>query len=155
MTTWECVFPGRPTTKGNSPRVMRFGGFTRVMPSKQAVAAEGAARSIAYAVRPSQPMKGALTLDAEFRFAIPKNAQATKRKPAKLLPGDPCLRHVDRGNLLKCIEDALNGIVYDDDSQIVGGDVSKVWWERDETHIVVRELDASEVRPIDTEGGAA
>jgi Holliday junction resolvase RusA-like endonuclease len=76
------------------------------------------------------PREGPLRVDVEFRFALPKKANGCA-------PGDPCLSRVDRGNLLKLIEDAMTGVVYVDDSQIVSGDVRKVWHRVDETIVWV------------------
>ncbi|MCC7173495.1 MAG: RusA family crossover junction endodeoxyribonuclease [Planctomycetes bacterium] len=145
MNEWTCTIPGRPTTKGNSRRIFRAGGRPFTASSPQAIAAENNARAVAFAMRPVAPLVGPLRLDVHFVFAIPQAARERVSKrgkvtPAKLCPGEPCMRRIDRGNLLKLIEDALEGIVYDNDSQIVGGDVAKVWGERDETRVSVRAL---------------
>lgn len=143
MTTWECIIPGRPTTKGNSRRIFRAGGRPFTASSPQAIAAENAARAIAFAARPPAPLAGPLVLDVVFAFAIPQAARERVGKrgvrPATITAGEPCMRRVDRGNLLKLLEDALEGIVYENDSQIVDGSVAKVWGERDETRVCVRQ----------------
>jgi len=59
-------------------------------------------------------------------------------------PGDPCAKHVDRGNLLKLVEDAMNGLVYEDDSQICGGDVQKIWGLEEETRVTIRKWSSTQ-----------
>ena len=134
MTTWSCIVPGRPKTKGNSKRIVRMGARLRVIGSTSALKAESDARSVIAAHAPPAPLQGALRCTVVFVFAIPQGKRKGKHK---IEPGAPCLLKVDRGNLLKLIEDAMNGLVYDDDSQIVSGDVSKVWGDVDETQIHV------------------
>jgi Holliday junction resolvase RusA-like endonuclease len=145
MPEWSCVIPGRPTSKGNSRRILRAGGRAFAASSHQTIQAERNARAIAWAERPPELLCGPLLLDVVFCFAIPqaKRERVSARgrvRPAQIIAGEPCMRRVDRGNLLKLIEDALEGVVYADDSQIVGGDVRKVWGERDETRVTVRTM---------------
>lgn len=47
----------------------------------------------------------------------------------------------DRTNLLKSIEDALTGVVWRDDSQVVDGPIKKSYGDCELIRIVVRELD--------------
>ena len=145
MTVWTATLAGRPTTKGNSSRILSMGkGPTArrfIAPSKAAVVGEAALRDQLLICGPSEMLKGALILDAFFCFKIPKSAKGT-------CPGDACLRHVDRGNLLKLLEDAMKGIVYEDDSQITGGFVAKLWWTRDATLVRVREAPVDWLPPV-------
>lgn len=132
---WRCTIPGRPTSKGNSQR--RFGNHTKVMPSKQAVAAEHSARAVAYVERPAELFNAAVQLRAEFRFAIPKSRLRGKHA---VKVGDPREGTPDVNNCLKLLQDALEGIVYIDDKQIVDVGGVKVWGERDETVVVVKSI---------------
>lgn len=138
---WRCVIPGRPRQKGNAKRgfVVHRGGKARaiVVPSAVTVEAETNAKAVAYLQRPAALMLGALWCEVEFRFAIPKS------RAKKLKPGDPHAQRPDRGNLLKLVEDVLQGIVYHDDCAVADGPVRKVWGERDETVIVVRTMGAA------------
>lgn len=133
-TLWTCTIPGRPGTKGNSHRIMKRGNHMSVSPSASSQQRERAAREVIASERPAAPFAGPLVVEVSFVFAIP----ASRRKGKdKVSVGDPCLLRVDRGNLLKLIEDAMNGLVYDDDSQVVGGNVSKVWGETSGTKVTV------------------
>jgi len=134
---WGAVIDGRPVSKGNSGRMIRRGGRVFRVSSDAATAHEAHARRFAMISLPSGyvPIAGPITLECEFRFAIPKS------KAKSVRPGDPHVSKVDRGNLLKLLEDALKGVIYVDDSQIVGGDVRKCWGERNETWVRVVAID--------------
>lgn len=139
MNAWTCIVPGRPKTKGNHGRIVKIGGFSKLIPSAAAVKGEGDARSFIAAHAPASPFTGAVDVDVVFVFAV---AQGKRKGKHRIDFGAPCMLSVDRGNLLKLIEDAMNGIVYLDDKQVVGGDVSKVWGDLDETRITVRPVGA-------------
>ena len=131
---WRCIVPGRPGTKGNSARIVRRGRNLSVAPSAASVVNERAAREVVASSRPSAPFIGALIVDVDFVFAIPESKRKGKNK---IEAGAPCLLKVDRGNLLKLIEDAMNGLIYVDDSQVVDGRVSKTWGDTHGTYITV------------------
>lgn len=74
-----------------------------------------------------------MLLDAYFIYKIPKSGKYAKEKP-----GDHCIAdYGDRGNCLKMIEDALEGIVYKDDCQVVAGIVRKIWGEEDTYRVFI------------------
>lgn len=129
---WRLVVPGRPVTKGNSQRKTRG----RILPSKQAQAAQAAMALLAKANRPRRLLGQHLYVELESRFRIPQSGENRLRRP-----GEYRLAIPDRGNLLKLVEDALKGVVYDDDAVIVDGPARKVWWPTDETLIVVTEIE--------------
>lgn len=68
-------------------------------------------------------------LDLVFVFATPKIN----------LWGMPKLTRPDCGNLAALVSDALEGVLYDDDAQVVREVTSKVWGERTEIHITITE----------------
>lgn len=53
----------------------------------------------------------------------------------------PCTRYGDWDNMAKSICDAMNGMVYDDDKQIVIGTLCKMYSEEDAIKIMVKEID--------------
>jgi len=135
---WSLTIPGRPTSKGNSRRILtRADGRPFTASSAASTRAEQSVRAYAAAHAPAAPLEGPVRLDVTFRYSIPLASRATKRRAAKIVAGEPCTRRVDRGNLLKLIEDALEGIAYLDDSQIVEGEVRKEWGEQNETFVLV------------------
>ena len=71
----------------------------------------------------TQPLQGALSIVILARFPCRKS-RMRKTKPAPELRHD---RKPDASNVLKIVEDALNGLAYIDDSQIAQVRVEK--WE--------------------------
>lgn len=130
---WSIVVPGRPIQKGNKARIAkRRDGGMFIMPAATAKKAEDRARMLIAPTAPVDPFVGPLVVDVTFVFKIPKTGDNKNRQE-----GEPCLKRVDRGNLLKMIEDAMSGLVYLDDSQICGGDVRKVWGREEQTEVRV------------------
>lgn len=73
------------------------------------------------------PVSGPLIVEFKFWLPRPKNHWGTGRNLGKLKDWAPRehITYPDRTKLLRCAEDALKGIVWRDDSQIVGGDTTK------------------------------
>jgi hypothetical protein len=70
-----------------------------------------------------QPLAGALSLDLRFYLPRPKRLFWKKRPMyAQLAPVTP-----DVTNLAKCIEDALNGVAWRDDREIVHEQIWKMY----------------------------
>ena len=70
-------------------------------------------------------------------FQIPKSV--SKKKREELLVYHYPTKRPDSDNLLKSIADALNGVAYTDDSQIVHAVVNKIWSEKSAAEITIRE----------------
>lgn len=72
--------------------------------------------------------------------AIPKSTPKKTRE--KMLTGElkPITRTGDLDNLLKAISDALNGVAYDDDSQIIDATIRKFYGEQARAEITIREV---------------
>lgn len=66
------------------------------------------------------PLEGPLIMDVEFVF--PRPAHLPKRLGDARVPHDV---KPDRDNLLKSLQDALNGLLYRDDAQICSGLTTK------------------------------
>jgi len=76
-----------------------------------------------------EPLTGPLSLTARFRMPIPKSE--TKRVRVAMAAGETA--HIfkpDCSNMLKACEDAMNGVVFVDDCQIVRGFFTKVYSDR-------------------------
>jgi Holliday junction resolvase RusA-like endonuclease len=87
--------------------------------------------------RPEMPLKGAISLQATFYFAIPKSWSKKKKKNNL---NTPCLKHVDLDNLLKMPFDVLNNHIWIDDSQIYYVTAIKLWAEESKTILNIIEL---------------
>jgi Holliday junction resolvase RusA-like endonuclease len=84
-----------------------------------------------------------LSLTANAYFAIPKSASKKKRR----LMEDGHIRPVkrpDADNILKAIADALNGIAYHDDAQIVSARIEKFWSDNPRVEIEIGEVNERE-----------
>ena len=92
------------------------------------------------AMRGQRPLSGPLAVTVTAFMTIPASWSAKKRDAAlagAVRPGRP-----DVDNIFKGAADALNGIVFDDDSQIVDARIMKVYAESPLLRIEVREAQA-------------
>lgn len=86
---------------------------------------------------------GPLAVRYRIFFARPKSHYRTGRNAAILRDNAPS-RHAQRPdlvNLLKCLEDALTGIVWKDDALVTDVDAVKCWGDQDRIEIEVTRLD--------------
>ena len=74
----------------------------------------------------SEPLETPVNLYLYIRAPIPKSLPK-KRMEACLNGLEKPIKKPDASNVLKSVEDAMNGVVYKDDSQIVNIHVSKVY----------------------------
>lgn len=72
-------------------------------------------------------------------MAIPKGVSKKKREHM-LLHEYPALHNGDVDNFLKSVADALNGVCYTDDCQIVCATVNKIWSETAKAEVTIREV---------------
>jgi len=86
----------------------------------------------------SEPLETPVTLYLYIRAPIPKSLPK-KRIEACLNGLDKPIKKPDASNVLKSVEDAMNGVVYKDDSQIVNIHVSKVYNSQSGVDICVKE----------------
>lgn len=82
--------------------------------------------------------EGAVEMVVNIYAEIPKSV--SKKKRAEMLLNErPITKTGDVDNLFKAISDALNGLAYDDDSQIVDGYIHKYYSEQARAEITIRE----------------
>jgi Holliday junction resolvase RusA-like endonuclease len=111
-----------PTPKGR-PRVLRTG---RPYTPKKTQQAEALLRGSAQAAELKCYPAG-VPLWVSMQFDIPMPKSWSKKKRAEML-NKPHTQKPDLDNLLKLVEDALNGVVWEDDAQIASyGFVAKYW----------------------------
>ncbi len=80
------------------------------------------------------PTDGPVALQMTAAFPIPKST--SKKQRERMLAGNVVpTKKPDCDNLLKIVADALNGIAYRDDSQIVKCDVAKVYSDTPEVRV--------------------
>lgn len=109
----EFVVPGDPVAKGR-PRFTRAGhAYT---PDKT-TSHERRIQAVAREHFPS-PLPGALRLEVISFHAIPQSLRKAEKAAALLGSRRPATRP-DADNICKLVADALNGLAYADDNQIV------------------------------------
>jgi Holliday junction resolvase RusA-like endonuclease len=82
------------------------------------------------------PLTGYLALSCGFYFLIPKST-SNKKRTQMLLGAIRPVKKPDLSNCIKFIEDCLNGLVWQDDSQIVSyGSMGK--WYAEEPKTIIR-----------------
>ena len=132
---------GDPVPKGR-PRFARRGQFVQTYTDAKTIDYEThVAMKARQAIGASEPLQGALTVFLYLRYAVPPS-YSKKRKEACLL-GLEFPKKIDIDNVYKSITDAMNGIVYTDDSQIVEAHITKVYAETAGANIMVHECDSN------------
>lgn len=119
---------GEPRGKGR-PRATVRGGYASVYTDPKTRKYEASVRAAAASVMAGRdPFEGPLSVSLRFRMPIPKSA--TKRARAAMATGE--IAHTSRPDLDNCqkaILDAMNGVVFCDDSQIVRSFTTKLYAE--------------------------
>jgi len=114
--TYKFMLPGNPIP-AKRPRVTKTHTYS---PHKEDMirASFELQEQIRKHAYPDMPLKGPVSLEVTFFMQMPKSL--SKRKKA-LLYGEPCSskKAGDLDNLIKKLFDSGNGILYEDDSQIV------------------------------------
>ena len=106
---------GNPVPQGR-PRFVRMGKFTKAYDPKESQVWKDNIRAQAIAFinqnHPDwKPLDGALVLNCQFHLSRPASISEKKRPFPIVKP--------DLDNLLKAVKDALKGILWHDDSQVV------------------------------------
>ena len=140
MREFRAVVLGEPVAQGR-PRFSRQGGFVKAYDPAKSRDYKQYVRLIAAQDAPEAPVTGAVQLSLRIYRSIPKSMSKKKREAAlagKLRP----TTKPDISNVLKGVEDALKGLWYADDSQIVGyGTLGKWYAERPRIEIMMQELE--------------
>ena len=121
------------------PRFGTVRGQARAFTDSKTRSAEAWVRSRAADAWTGAPLDGAVSLRLEIGVPVP--ASWSKRKRADALAGaiwPTCKPDLD--NVLKLVGDALNGIIWADDKQIVRAEVSRRYVEAPRTLITVAEV---------------
>lgn len=131
---------GDPVPKGR-PRFARRGQFVQTYTDAKTIDYETqVAMKARHAIGATKPLESALTVFLYLRYTVPAS-YSKKRKEACLL-GLEYPKKVDIDNVYKSITDAMQGIVYANDSQIVEAHIKKVYAEQSGANIMVQECDS-------------
>jgi len=87
-------------------------------------------------------LEGAIQCDMSFVLLRPKGHYGTGKRKRTLKPSAPMhpTKRPDRGKLARAVEDALTGVIWRDDAQVVCGDIVKRYGEQPGVHISIKEL---------------
>lgn len=133
----RITIPGELRGKGR-PKFSTRGGHVRAYTDAKTASAETWVRACAVEQAGAVPLEAPVSLDIAIAVAVPASWSKRKREHAlagTLMPaGKP-----DLDNCIKLIADALNGIVWRDDKQIVRMVASKRYAEIAETVLQVAE----------------
>lgn len=117
---------GPPHGKGR-PRFRRFGNFVSTYTDAKTKSYEDAAKDAAkVAMGSSPPIESPVRLDLIIRLPVPKS-YAKKRAEACLNGSEWPTKKPDWDNVAKSIADAMNDVVFLDDTQIVIARIVKVY----------------------------
>ena len=117
MQTYSIMIPGDAVPQGR-PRVVRIGGRTIAYDPPKSKAYKARVRQYAARNAPKEPLEGKVTLEVRIYRSVPKSWRKKEHEAADAGLIWPTTKP-DVSNIVKGIEDALNGIWYKDDSQIV------------------------------------
>lgn len=126
------------------PRVFRnrYTGRTQTITPQATVDYENKVKASFYEACDGEKffLTDAVQMVVNVYVAIPKSTPKKTRE--KMLTGElkPITRTGDLDNLFKAISDALNGVAYDDDSQIIDATIRKFYGEQAKAEITIREV---------------
>ena len=120
----QFTIPGNPVGKARA-RTVSQGGFTHSYTPAQTTRYEALVKGVYKQSFPNaEAVSGAVQVAIRAIYAVPKSWPVEKRK--KALAGMlPVLVKPDCDNVLKIITDALNGLAWEDDKQIIYATVQK------------------------------
>ena len=115
--------PVKPIPKAR-PRASYFGGIARIYTPKRTKDVEQEIAQIARKRLPNEPLRSPVSISMVFCMPIPKS---TSLKNRRKLEGTPHVKKTgDIDNLIKTVLDALNGIAWEDDSQVFDVSAKKI-----------------------------
>ena len=127
-----------PVPKGRARYVRRGNHISTYTPEKTRTYETLIKESAKQAMGSSEPLETPVTLYLYIRVPIPKSC--TKKRLEAIQNGsEKPIRKPDGSNILKSVEDGMNGVVYKDDSQIVNIHVTKVYSSEAGVDICVKE----------------
>lgn len=129
------MVPGVPVGKGR-PRFVKATGRAYT-PEKTASYESLIAYAASQAMRGAVPIDGPVGVKVSAVFPVAASWSQKKKDAAHWHTSKP-----DGDNIAKAVGDALNGIVWKDDSQVARMAISKVYGDRPGLHVFVEALGA-------------
>lgn len=136
----EFFVPGKPVAKQRA-RVTNRAGFARAYTPKETVNYESMVAFYASrAMMGREAFQKPVCLTIEVRV-LPSKSMSLKRRSEALNGSVAPTKKPDLSNILKSIEDGMNKVTYEDDSQIVSIMATKVYDAIEGVRVQVIELD--------------
>lgn len=134
----QFTVPGEPVGKGR-PRVVRNNGFTRTYTPEKTASYENLVK-LEFQRQGGRMLKdGPVKVWINADFGIPRSV--SKRKREAMIAGHiRPTKKPDADNIAKVICDALNGLAWHDDSQVVMLHVEKRFAEEPEVYVTITEV---------------
>ena len=139
---YTITIPGEPVAKAR-PRMTKHG---HTYTPKKTVDYERMIQMLFQAKHGSPVLEVPIMLQLDLYFGIPKSRSKAARERMRQGLERPCKRP-DIDNCLKAVSDALNGIAYKDDSQIVAAVIQKFWSYEPRAVVKIEELDLEKPEP--------
>lgn len=139
MNLFEIFFtvPGAAVPKGR-PKFARRGNFTVAYTPEKTVSFENLVKSRADDAMNGQQMHmGPVSANIVIALPVP-TSWSKKNKEAALLGRIAPTKKPDSDNVIKAIFDAMNGIVFKDDAQVVVLTTSKVYAQSPSTLVQIK-----------------
>lgn len=129
---------GEPVAQGR-PRASTFGGFVRMYDPKKSSDYKDYVRLAASEHAPEKLIEGPVALQLRVYKPIPKSFSGKKAARAEAGELRPTSKP-DVDNYVKGIKDALKGVIWKDDSQVVELSAGKYYGQRPRVEISIREV---------------
>lgn len=142
MTCGVIEIPGRPQQKGSKTAFIQKGKARLMDSNKKARSFQHHVAQCTFEQWTGPPLGCAVVLTARFYFSRPKSHFGSGKNAQRLKSTAPYYvdKTPDLSKLMRLLEDGLQGIVYNDDKQVVGyRDVSKEYTEGPERTVVIVE----------------
>jgi Holliday junction resolvase RusA-like endonuclease len=133
---------GEPVAQGR-PRATNINGHIRMYDPKKSRDFKDYVRLVASEHRPEKLLEGPISLVVKVYKPTLKSFSKKKKAAAEAGQLRPTSKP-DVSNYLKLIEDALTGVIWKDDSQIIDCSISKYYSETPRTEIQIKEMDVIE-----------
>jgi Holliday junction resolvase RusA-like endonuclease len=131
----SLTIPGKPFGK-QRPRVLK-NGITYT--PKETVNYETLIKELYIIQHFRKQLEGPVRIHIKAYFPIPKSV--SKRKKEEMIAGKiRPVKKPDMDNIIKIIADALNGLAYRDDSQIVECTIEKYFSDEERVEIEIEEV---------------
>lgn len=129
---------GDPKGKGR-PRFSRVGSFTKVYSDKQTLTYEAMIATFAkQAMGGTEPLKTPVSVFLYVRLPIPQSYPKKRREACLSGAEKPC-KKPDIDNIAKTYLDAMNGVIFVDDTQVIDLHVKKLYAEKAGVDVMVME----------------